>query len=100
MLKNMKLEDYKNLTKDILSNLSDQAKVSEILMQLNDVYGTQLAEKDQLSTKVTEQEGNIKSLQQTNMNLFLKVANPIPAAAVEDPKTETISYDDLLKEWT
>jgi hypothetical protein len=96
----MKLEDYKNLTKDILSNLSDQAKVSEILMQLNDVYGTQLAEKDQLSTKVTEQEGNIKSLQQTNMNLFLKVANPIPPAAVENPATENISYDDLLKEWT
>jgi hypothetical protein len=30
----VKLEEFKSLTKNILENLSDQAKVSELLMQL------------------------------------------------------------------
>jgi cell division protein FtsB len=96
----MKLEEFKSLTNSILANLSDQAKVSEILMNLNDDYTQQLANTEQLSAKITEAETNIKSLKDTNMNLFLKLANPIPQAAVEKPATEEITYDDLLKEWS
>jgi uncharacterized coiled-coil protein SlyX len=95
----VKHDEFKQITQSILGNLSDQAKVSELLMQLNDDYGLQLANIDKLSTTVTEQEGNIKSLQQTNMNLFLKVANPVPETIVNQPPTEPVSYDDLLKEF-
>lgn len=95
----MKLEEFKSLTKNILENLSDQAKVSELLMQLNDDYGQQLASHSELSTKVTEQEGKMKSLQETNMNLFLKVANPVPQQVIETPVNEKVSYDDLLSNW-
>jgi cell division protein FtsB len=96
----LKLEEFKSLTNSILANLSDQAKVSEILMNLNDDYTQQLANTEQLSAKITESETNIKSLKDTNMNLFLKLANPIPPTAVEKPATEEITYDDLLKEWS
>jgi cell division protein FtsB len=96
----LKLEEFKSLTNSILANLSDQAKVSEILMNLNDDYTQQLANTEQLSAKITESETNIKSLKDTNMNLFLKLANPIPPATVEKPATEEITYDDLLKEWS
>jgi hypothetical protein len=95
----MKIEEFKSITQSILSNLSDQAKVSQLLMQLNDDYGQQIATQDQLNTKVTEQEGNIKSLQETNMNLFLKVANPVPQSVIDTPVDQKVSYDDLLKEW-
>jgi hypothetical protein len=95
----VKLEEFKSLTKNILENLSDQAKVSELLMQLNDDYGQQLASHSELSTKVTEQEGKMKSLQETNMNLFLKVANPVPQTVIETPVNEKVSYDDLLSNW-
>jgi hypothetical protein len=95
----LKIEEFKSITQSILSNLSDQAKVSELLMSLNDDYGKQIATQDQLTTKVTEQEGNIKSLQETNMNLFLKVANPVTQPVIETPIDKPVSYDDLLKEW-
>jgi hypothetical protein len=96
----LKLEEFKSLTNSILANLSDQAKVSEILMNLNDDYTQQLAQAEQMTAKITEAETNIKSLKDTNMNLFLKLANPIPEKAVEKPATEEITYDDLLKEWS
>jgi hypothetical protein len=95
----VKIEEFKSITQSILSNLSDQAKVSQLLMQLNDDYGQQMANQDQLNTKVTEQEGNIKSLQETNMNLFLKVANPVPQPVIDTPVDQTVSYDDLIKDW-
>jgi hypothetical protein len=95
----VKIEEFKSITQSIMSNLSDQAKVSQLLMQLNDDYGQQVATQEQLSTKVTEQEGNIKSLQETNMNLFLKVANPVPQPVINTPVDEKVSYDDLIKDW-
>lgn len=95
----MKLDEFKGITQSILTNLSDQAKVSQLLMQLNDDYAEQLATQETMGVKITEHEGNIKSLQETNMNLFLKLANPIPEAAVDKPINEEISYDDLLKDW-
>jgi hypothetical protein len=95
----VKLEEYKALTQSILGNLGDQAKVSEALMQLNDVYGEKLANLEQLNQTTVEQEGKIKSLQETNMNLFLKVANPVPQQVVETPVDEKVSYDELLQNW-
>jgi hypothetical protein len=95
----MKIDEFKNITQSILSNLSDQAKVSELLMTLNDDYGKQIATQEQLSTKVTEQEGNIKSLQETNMNLFLKVANPVPEPVIQNPVDKPVSYEDLIQNW-
>jgi hypothetical protein len=41
----------------------------------------------------------MKSLQETNMNLFLKVANPVPQTVIETPVNEKVSYDDLLSNW-
>jgi hypothetical protein len=93
----MKLDEFKQVTKSILENLSDQAKVSELLMNLNEDYGTQIAAYDQLSTKVAEQETNITSLQQTNMNLFLKLANPVEQTGQKQDPAEQYTYDDLLK---
>jgi hypothetical protein len=95
----VKIEEFKSITQSILSNLSDQAKVSQLLMQLNDDYGQQVATQEQLSTKVTEQEGNIKSLQETNMNLFLKVANPVPEPVINTPIDQKVSYEDLINNW-
>jgi hypothetical protein len=96
----MKLEDFKGLTQEILGNLSDQAKISGILMTMSEDYGAQLAQLEQMSTKVAEQEGNIKSLQQTNMDLFLKITSPIPGGGEGDKKQENnMSFDDLLDKW-
>jgi hypothetical protein len=91
----LKYEDFKGLTQTILENLGDQAKVSGILMTLNEDYGQQVANMDQLNTKVAELDGNIKSLQQTNMDLFLKVSNPVPAGGDPKPPETKLSFEDL-----
>jgi uncharacterized protein YoxC len=91
----MKYEDFKGLTQTILENLGDQAKVSGILMTLNEDYGQQVASLDQLNTQVAELDGNIKSLQQTNMDLFLKVSNPVPNPGDNPPPKEHLNFDDL-----
>jgi DNA repair exonuclease SbcCD ATPase subunit len=95
----VKYEDFKGLTQTILENLSDQAKISGILMTLNEDYGQQVASLEQLNTQVTELDGNIKSLQQTNMDLFLKVSNPVPKEGGDPTPTDTLSFDDLVSNW-
>jgi DNA repair exonuclease SbcCD ATPase subunit len=91
----VKYEDFKGLTQTILENLGDQAKVSGILMTLNEDYGQQMASLETLNTQVAELDGNIKSLQQTNMDLFLKVSNPVPNNGDPTPPPEKLSYEDL-----
>ena len=95
----MDLNEFKALTGKILSNLQDQALVSEVLTTLTDDYTQQVTSHENLHSQVSKYEEHIKSLQNTNMNLFLKVSN---AQTNDDSTNETLdppSFDDLLSQW-
>lgn len=95
----MKLDEFKALTARIMANPSDTAAMTDILLQLNDDYAQTTTDIDNLNTKIGEYEGQVKSLQQTNMNLFLKVANPVPQEVIEKKVDEKVTYEDLLNNW-
>lgn len=87
--------DWKKISTSIINNLDDQGKITQILSDLETeitTYNTRLSELEKI--KQTQEE-QIESLQKTNMNLFLKLGNPVPDESVrtDEPK---LTYDDLL----
>lgn len=96
----MKPEEFEQTTSSILSNLSDQAKVSEYLTQLNETYKTTYTTNQSFEQAIEENTKEINALKETNMNLFLKINQPPKdndqneEEQNEPPKT----YENLLKE--
>jgi phage gp46-like protein len=69
----MKPEDFKAKTAEILSNLSDQAKVSTILAELTEDYDKEAVEKATVKSTAEKLTVDNEKLRQANMSLFLKV---------------------------
>lgn len=92
----MRLEEFQSLTTKIAQNLSNQALVTELLTQLNDDYAQESTTKENLTKQIGEYDGQIEQLQKTNMNLFLKVAQPVPDKVLTT--TEPLKYDDLISD--
>lgn len=92
----MELTDFQNLTTQIAQNLSNQALVTELLTQLNDGFATVRTGHDNFKIQVDKHQEEIKTLQQTNMNLFLKVSQT-PIASDKTGTTAPLSYDDVIK---
>jgi len=94
----MKAEDFKAKTAEIMANLTDQAKVSILLAELNEDYDAETVTK---TTAIATAEKLVKdneNLRSTNMQLFLKVGEPLktePTKTVEDDKPK---YEDLFDE--
>lgn len=89
--------DWKKISTDILQNLGDQGKITQILSDLETevtTFNTRLSELEKI--KQTQEE-QIESLQKTNMNLFLKLGNPVPDEVVNSPEPK-LTYDDLFNE--
>lgn len=72
----MNPEEFQNATNEILTNLSDQAKVTETLSKLNEAYKTTHTTNSTLQEQQTKHEKEISALKETNMNLFLKINTP------------------------
>lgn len=87
--------DWKKISSDIVANLGDQGKVTQILSDAEtDVttFNTRFAD---LEKKTTDYEGQIDSLQKTNMNLFLKQGNPVPVTPLQQTE-KALTYEDLV----
>jgi hypothetical protein len=92
----MELKDFQAITTQIAQNLTNQALVTELLTKLNDDYSQESTTKATLLEQTTKFQDDIKQLQQTNMNLFLKVAQPTPDNKINN--TEKLTYDSLFDE--
>jgi hypothetical protein len=90
----MELKDFTAITSQIAQNLSNQALVTELLTKLNDDYTQETTSKTSLMEQSSQSAEQIKQLQQTNMNLFLRVGNPVADKALQSEKP--LSYEDLL----
>lgn len=89
--------DWKKISSEIVANLSDQGKITQILSDLETEITTFNTKHSELEKQVLEQTGQIDSLQKTNMNLFLKIGQPVPQAPIQSEKK--MSYEDLLNDW-
>lgn len=96
--------DWKKISMDIISNLSDQGKITQILADLETDITTFNTRFSELETQSSTQAGQIESLQKTNMNLFLRLGNPTPDNLINHtggtPQPENkLTYENLLNEW-
>jgi hypothetical protein len=89
-------EEFRALTTRIAQNLDNQALVTELLTQATDTYSQNSTTLENLNTQVGEYEGKIKQLQDTNMNLFLRVGNPVEPTNKLDT-AEPLTYEKLLE---
>ena len=94
----MKREEHTNLIRDIRLNLNDEGKVTELLTQLSDDYGSITADLESTKKTTEELKAQAESLRETNMKLFLKVGNPITPEKPTDPNEGRLKYEDLFNE--
>lgn len=92
----MNPQEFKALVAKIGQNLDNQGLVTELLTQVTDSYESQFNSTENLTKQVGEYETKVQDLQKTNMNLFLKVAQPVPTEDLG--KAEPMTYENLLKD--
>lgn len=88
--------DWKKISTDIISNLGDQGKITQILSDLETEVTTFNTRFSDMERQTNEQASQIDSLQKTNMNLFLKIGNPVPDEKLNN--TEKLTYENLFDE--
>ena len=91
----MDFKKIQSITTQIAQNLTNQALVTELLTQLNDLTLEGSTAIENLTKQAQDQSQTIADLQRTNMNLFLRVGNPVESPKVNT--TEPLQYDDLIK---
>jgi hypothetical protein len=93
----MDVKEFKDFTTQIAQANGDQGKITEILTNLNDKYETFYNTHESMQAQTQKQTEQIESLQKTNMQLFLKTAQPTDPAGKVDT-TEELTYDKLLED--
>ena len=94
----LKPEEFKAKTAEILTSLSDQAKVSTLLAELaehNDEVVVDLTTATTTSTKLTADNEKLRS---ANLQLFLKVGAEKPTEKEKPPEDTTPKFEDLFDE--
>lgn len=97
----MTREEFNTAVTDILGNLSDAGHVSQKLDELRTAFNDEVTDKESKAVQVTELETQKKSLQEANMQLFLKIGTPATETKEDDPKqdtdtADTVSFDSLF----
>lgn len=90
----MKLEHWNKLKAAIVSSIGDQGKITQLLADAETEVTTFNTRFSELEKQTGEQSSQIESLQKTNMNLFLRVGNPVESPIVNEP--EPLKYEDLI----
>lgn len=94
----MKPEEFNAKTQEILSNLTDQAKVSTVLSELIEDYNTVTAETETARTTAEKLTADNEKLRQANMNLFLKVGETKKEEETKQDEDNKPTFEDLFDE--
>lgn len=92
----MKKEDFRKLALSIVSNLDKPEEVTRVLTTLTETYDNESTKWEDFDTKTKDYEGKITKLREDNMNLFLKVGNPVTSQKLNTDKP--LSYEDLFND--
>jgi hypothetical protein len=90
----LKYDDFLKETTTLIQNISDQGKVTDILTRLGDAYKTLSENHAAATTQTEEMTKTISSLKEQNMNLFLRVGQPVETKKLNE--VEPLTFDDLL----
>lgn len=94
----MKPEEFNAKTQEILSNLTDQAKVSTVLSELIEDYNTVTAEMETARATAEKLTADNEKLRQANMNLFLKVGETKKEEETKQDEDNKPTFEDLFDE--
>lgn len=92
----LKPEEFKAKTAEIISNLSDQAKVSTLLAELTEHNDDAVVEITNATSTATKLTADNEKLRQANLDLFLKVGAQKPADDKKPPEDTTPKYEALF----
>lgn len=92
----MELQDFQNITNQIAQNLNNQALVTNLLTQLQDGFTTIHTTHETVTKQAQDYQREIKALQDTNMQLFLKVSNPVPPEVTKT--SDPLKYEDVINQ--
>lgn len=92
----METTEFQNITTQIAQNLNNQGLVTELLTKLSDGFTTIRNGHDNYAQQVQASQEEIKTLQQVNMQLFLKTSQS-PIAPEATRKTDPLTYEDVIK---
>ena len=99
-IEDMTPEELRAKLQQIIQNPSDQAALTTILTEVADRYTETYTTNQTIQKQMDDQGKQIRDLQNTNMNLFLRVQQPGPIAPDKvNNTTEPLTYDDLLKDF-
>lgn len=90
----MTADEFNAAVTDILGNVSDVGHVSQKLDELRTAFGEALTDAETRAKTIETLEGEKKSLQEANMNLFLKIGTPQKETETEK-ETETPQETDF-----
>jgi hypothetical protein len=97
----MKAEEYSQLIQDILSNLQDQGKVSDLLATLTTDYTETLTSINNLTTEKETLTKHNESLKNVNNKIMLQLGNlgtgGTPEPTPKSQETE-LKYESLFNE--
>lgn len=91
----MKLEDHTQIVNEILGNLSDQGKVSELLLKLTEDNKTIESSLLDINTKLENTTSDNESLRKANNKLFIQLGSSEPAPP-NNPKADESSDQDNI----
>jgi hypothetical protein len=91
----MTYEEFLALTTKVAQNLTNQGVVTETLARLGDAYKSLSTNHASLTEQSTAMTNQINSLKEQNMNLFLRVGQPVTNPKLND--NDPLSYEDLLQ---
>lgn len=95
----MTREDFNEIATEILNVLDDTGAVSTKLDDLRTGFNEEITAKETVEKERDELEKRNASLQQANMDLFLRIG--VPVEKEEEKEKEVIiekSYDDLFND--
>lgn len=95
----MTREDFNEIATEILNVLDDTGAVSTKLDDLRTGFNEEITAKETVEKERDELEKRNASLQQANMDLFLRIGTPVEKE--EEKEKEVIiekSYDDLFND--
>lgn len=95
----MNSDEFKALMTKIAQNADNQGLVTELSTQAIEAFTGVSDQLTSFSEKSSQLETQVSSLKEKNMELFLKVAQPIPPAkdqGAAQPEND-LTYDKLLE---
>lgn len=95
----MKKEELDSLVNKILANHTDTATVTETLQTFREDYSKTLSEKDALEQKFNDLETENQRLKENNMQLFLKIGNPVKEKEEEQEEDPEEKLNEIVKGW-